>query len=219
MMTTITTQHREYRMPHLPRTATLLRSATLAALLFASVAAAEKPAWAPEGSGDIFLTALAQDKATKGLILLDHGEGTPKRTTAAGVAAWIASRPDGAGDGYFHLVVDTSVKESVKVLADSDGPVLSIQFADVAAGNVWVQYDSTDATVVNESYPAGVWKMPPAWSSGLVCIGDGKLKTVCTRLPMLSATKRCHGADIRINSTGVPGFAIVGISLSTSTTP
>jgi hypothetical protein len=187
-----------------------LRILCAVALCVSSLTAAERPTWLT-GTGPA-LFAAAPNVQGSGLNLLMHGEGGPKGTTIAGTPAWLAVKAD-ATPGYYSLAIDPLAPDAAKVLAVAEGPALVIRYCDTGAGNVWVSYDSSDATVLNAPYPPGVWKKPASWVNGITCIGDQQVKTISALVPALVATRRCHGADIRIDATGVPGFTLIGVAL------
>ena len=62
--------------------------------------------------------------------------------------------------------------------------LLTIHYYDGGPGTMIVSYDSSDARVKFDPYPAGAWRKPDALPDGQPLAGDRKWKTCTVRLPM-----------------------------------
>ncbi len=126
-----------------------------------------------------------------------------------GIPVGLSVRP-GGGPGYFYLKADPWPQ--FRAWQGDRDLLLVVRYWDGASGSLFLQYDSSDPRVKRDPYPAGVWRRPEEWPQGLELKGDKTFKTASVRLPLAMFTKRCHGADFRLDPNSVD-FALVGLAL------
>ncbi len=141
---------------------------------------------------------------------LGGGEGDLVRVERGGVVCAQSVRPNGQ-PGYFYLKADPW-PEFRAWQGDRD-LLLTVRYWDGAPGRLGISYDSSDARVKHDPYPAGVWRRPDAYPQGVALEGSQTWKTVSVRLELAMFSKRVHGADFRLDPASAD-FALAGVAVT-----
>lgn len=137
-------------------------------------------------------------------------EGSPVRAQRDGVVGAQSVRPDGQ-PGYFYLKADPWPQ--FRAWQGDHDLLLTIRYWDGAPGRLTIQYDSSDARVKRDPYPAGVWRRPDAYPQGVALEGSKTWKTLTVRLELAMFSKRTHGADFRLDPVSAD-FALAGVAVT-----
>ena len=170
------------------------------------------PDWLPDPANSQWLVLGGEKGAAEehGLSLLPSGgEGDMVRAERGGVACTqsvVASRP-----GYFYVKADAW--EQFKAWQGGQDLLLTLRYWDGAPGQLAISYDSSDARVKHDPYPAGVWRRPDAYPQTIPLEGSKTWKTLQVRLELAMFTKRVHGADLRLDPIS-PDFALAGVAVT-----
>ncbi len=138
------------------------------------------------------------------------GEGELVSAERDGVPCAQSVRPNGA-PGLFYLKADPW--NEFRAWQGDHDLLLTLRYWDGAPGQLIVRYDSSDARVKNDPYPAGVWRYPDALPQGVKLEGSKTWKTLTVRLELAMFTKRVHGADFRLDPTSAD-FALAGAAVT-----
>jgi hypothetical protein len=141
---------------------------------------------------------------------LGGGEGEPVRAERGGVVCARSVRPNGQL-GYFYLKADAWTE--FRAWQGDRDLLLTVHYWDGAPGQLAVLYDSSDARVRHDPYPAGVWRRPDAYPEAVKLQGSQTWKTLQVRLEFAMFSKRVHGADFRLDPSSAD-FALAGVAVT-----
>ncbi len=141
---------------------------------------------------------------------LGGGEGDPVPAERGGVACAQSVRPNGQ-PGLFYLKADAW--NDFRAWQGDHDLLLTVRYWDGAPGQFALMYDSSDARVKHDPYPAGVWRRPDAYPEAVKLEGTKTWKTLTVRLELAMFSKRVHGADLRLDPAGAD-FALAGVAVT-----
>jgi hypothetical protein len=141
---------------------------------------------------------------------LGGGEGEPVRAERGGVVCARSVRPNGQL-GYFYLKADAWTE--FRAWQGDRDLLLTVRYWDGAPGQLAALYDSSDARVRHDPYPAGVWRRPDAYPEAVRLQGSQTWKTLQVRLEFAMFSKRVHGADFRLDPSSAD-FALAGVAVT-----